>query len=263
MKIISWNVNSIRKRINQLELLIKKHEPDVILIQEAKCPEDAFPGFEFQAMGYNFLHNLQKAYNGVVVFSKHDMKLINLNLPNFEDEAKRYIEVEINGIKLASIYAPNGNPVFEDDNKTHHQKFVYKLAWLEKFYQYCKEIAQNHNAMYLLAGDFNVIPLDIDAHNIKNFAGDAIAQPEARKLYFKILNNGFVDILPFFQKPENSYTWWSYRGNGIVSNHGVRIDHFLATPKLADSMHNAYVDRDTRMLESPSDHAPIICEVNI
>jgi exodeoxyribonuclease-3 len=254
MKIASWNVNSIRARIDHVTAWIKLQQPDVLLLQELKATE--FPALVFQALGYESAAVTQKAYNGVAVLSRYPMETINTTLAGDEaDSHARYLELTIEGIRIVNIYLPNGNPVGTE-------KFAYKLAWmdrlLEKMSAWRKE-----DLPVLVGGDFNVIPEDIDCHKPSSWIRDALFQPEPRSRYRTLLDLGYTDAFRFLHPGETGqFTFWDYFRQAFEHNRGIRIDHFLLSPKLADRLQSCVIDRGPRAQERPSDHTPIMVELS-
>jgi exodeoxyribonuclease-3 len=254
MKIASWNVNSIRARIDHVTAWIKLQQPDVLLLQELKATE--FPALVFQALGYESVAVTQKSYNGVAVLSRHPIETINTTLAGDEtDSHARYLELTIEGIRIVNIYLPNGNPVGTE-------KFAYKLAWmdrlLEKMSAWRKE-----DLPVLVGGDFNVIPEDIDCHKPSSWIRDALFQPEPRSRYRALLDLGYTDAFRFLHPGETGqFTFWDYFRQAFEHNRGIRIDHFLLSPKLADRLQSCVIDRGPRAQERPSDHTPIMVELS-
>jgi exodeoxyribonuclease III len=254
MKIASWNVNSIRARLDHVIAWIKLHQPDVLLLQELKATE--FPALVFQALGYESAAVTQKSYNGVAVLSRHPMETINTTLAGDEaDSHARYLELTIEGIRIVNIYLPNGNPVGTE-------KFAYKLAWmdrlLEKMSAWRKE-----DVPVLVGGDFNVIPEDIDCHKPSSWIRDALFQPEPRSRYRTLLDLGYTDAFRSLHPGETGqFTFWDYFRQAFEHNRGIRIDHFLLSPKLADRLQSCVIDRGPRAQERPSDHTPIMVELS-
>jgi len=254
MKIASWNVNSIRARIDHVTAWIKLQQPDVLLLQELKATE--FPALVFQALGYESVAVTQKSYNGVAVLSRHPVETINTTLAGDEaDSHARYLELTIEDIRIVNIYLPNGNPVGTE-------KFAYKLAWmdrlLEKMSAWRKE-----DVPVLVGGDFNVIPEDIDCHKPSSWIRDALFQPEPRSRYRTLLDLGYTDAFRFLHPGETGqFTFWDYFRQAFEHNRGIRIDHFLLSSKLADRLQSCVIDRGPRAQERPSDHTPIMVELS-
>lgn len=252
MKITSWNVNSIKARKEHVERHLKESAPDVLMVQELKGLD--FPAEDFKALGYETAAVTQKAYNGVAIFSKTPITVIHNTLPGDDsDEQARYIEFETNGLRLIDIYLPNGNPVDTD-------KFTYKLSWMERLYQRLKTLREE-NIPFAIGGDFNIIAEDKDCWDPAVWEGDAATRPESRALYRKILNLGLTEAFRVFNRDAGQYTFWDYQAGRWQKDQGIRIDHFLLSPSLADRLVNCTIDKDPRGWDKPSDHTPIMIEI--
>jgi exodeoxyribonuclease-3 len=254
VKIASWNVNSIRARLDHVTAWIKLQQPDVLLLQELKATE--FPALVFQALGYESVAVTQKSYNGVAVLSRYPMETINTTLAGDEaDSHARYLEMTIEGIRMVNIYLPNGNPVGTE-------KFAYKLAWMDRLMQ--KMAAwREEDVPVLVGGDFNVIPEDIDCHKPSSWIRDALFQPEPRGRYRAYLDLGYTDAFRVLHPDEiGQFTFWDYFRQAFEHNRGIRIDHFLLSPKVADRLQSCVIDRGPRAQERPSDHTPILVELS-
>ena len=257
--VATWNVNSIRARLPLILKWLKINQPDIVLLQELKAKEDDIPKEEIENLNYNLISNGQKAYNGVSILSKYPLSDITYNLPTFkEDTQARYLEAWISiankGLRVASIYAPNGNPV-------DTEKFSYKLKWLEKFYDYSKKLLE-YEEITILGGDYNICPTSFDAADINLLSNDAIYKKEAKKLYKCIINQGYYDAFRIFNLNQSGFTYWDY-GKAFANNIGVRIDHFLISSYAADICNKVYVDKDPRSWSKPSDHTPLCLEIDI
>ena len=248
MQIVSWNVNSIKARLGHVKSYLDTNQPDVLMIQELKGLD--FPYDEFKALGYHAEAVTQKAYNGVAVLSKEPITVIEKALPgDHTDEQARYIEFELNNIRIINIYAPNGNPVPGD-------KYDYKLAWMERLFNHLKSLrAQNIN--FAIGGDFNVIPEEKDCHDPKIWEEDALFRIETRHAFRKLINLGLTEAFRVFDNRAEQYTFWDYQRGAWQRNHGIRIDHFLLTPALADRLEACEIDTKPRGEDKPSDHTPI------
>jgi exodeoxyribonuclease-3 len=253
IKIASWNVNSIRARLDHVTAWLKACEPDVLLLQELKGTE--FPAIVFKDLGYESVAVTQKTYNGVAILSRHPIETINTTLAGDEaDSHARYLETTILGIGVVNIYLPNGNPVGSD-------KFAYKLAWMDRLHQQmCAWLEKD--VPVLIGGDFNVIPEDIDCHKPASWIHDALFQPEPRARYRALLSLGYCDAFRSLHPEEaGQFTFWDYFRQAFEHNRGIRIDHFLLSPKLAGRLKSCEIDKQPRALEKPSDHTPIIVEL--
>jgi exodeoxyribonuclease III len=253
MKIASWNVNSIRARIDHVTEWLKLHQPDVLLMQELKATE--FPALVFQALGYESASVTQKSYNGVAVLSRFPFETLNTTLAGDEaDSHARYLEMTIEGIRVVNIYLPNGNPVGSD-------KFAYKLAWMDRLIKQMSAWREQELPV-VVGGDFNVIPEDIDCHKPSSWIRDALFQPEPRARYRTLLDLGYTDAFRSLHPDEGGqFTFWDYFRQAFEHNRGIRIDHFLLSPKLAERLQSCEIDRGPRAQPRPSDHTPIIVEL--
>jgi exodeoxyribonuclease III len=253
MKIVSWNVNSIRSRLGQVSEWVKMWEPDVLLLQELKGTD--FPAAAFKELGYQSIAVTQKGYNGVAIVSRLPMQAVNTTLAGDEaDSHARYLEVVIDGISIVNIYLPNGNPVASE-------KFVYKLAWMDRLNRQMSRW-RNQNLPVLIGGDFNVIPEDIDCHKPSSWIRDALFQPESRARYRKMLDLGYTDAFRSLHPGQGGqFTFWDYFRLAFEHNRGVRIDHFLLSPELAHRLVSCEIDKTPRAQPKPSDHTPIILQM--
>jgi len=253
MKVASWNVNSIRARIDHVTAWIKQQQPDVLLLQELKATE--FPSLVFSALGYESVAVTQKSYNGVAVLSRFPMETVSTTLAGDEaDSHARYLEMTIEGIRMLNIYLPNGNPVGTE-------KFAYKLAWMDRLIEKMRAWREQ-NVPVLVGGDFNVIPEDIDCHKPSSWIRDALFQPEPRSRYRALLDLGYTDAFRSLHPGEaGQFTFWDYFRQAFEHNRGIRIDHFLLSPELASRLERCVIDKAPRAQERPSDHTPIIVEL--
>lgn len=252
MKIVSWNVNSVRQRLPNLLAYLDSAKPDVVCLQELKCQDEQFPAMEVKAAGYEALVVGQKSYNGVAILSKAPAQLV---LNTIGDEQARYIEADVGGVRVINIYAPNGNPLGTE-------KFTYKLDWLTRLEARLRTLLIDE-VPFLVCGDFNIIPEALDAHNPAAWAGDALFQPESRAMYRRFLNMGLIDAFRMYQADSGHYTFWDYQAAAWAKNDGIRIDHFLLSPQLADKCVACVIDKDERGRENPSDHVPIVAMFNL
>lgn len=254
MKIATWNVNSVKARLQHLTKWLAEAKPDVVLLQELKCETAAFPQLEIAATGYNALAVGQKAYNGVAILAKGKIENPVTALPgDHGDSHARYIEATVGGVRVASIYLPNGNPVPGD-------KFKYKLAFFERLERHALGLLAGEGPV-VLGGDWNVCPTDEDVWDPKAMAGDALCQPESRAAFRRIQYQGWTDAIRALHPQERQYTYWDYFQNRYERDHGLRIDHLLLSPRAADRLSAAEVDRTPRGWEKASDHTPVWCEL--
>jgi exodeoxyribonuclease-3 len=227
---------------------------DVWCLQEIKCEDARFPRFEIEAMGYNIETFGQKSYNGVAILSKHRIEEVSRGLLNFEHEHARFIEAVIASpdgpVRVASIYAPNGNPIGSD-------KFAFKLAFMEALQAHLRELLKLEER-FIIAGDYNVIPRDVDCHDPRVWAGDALFQPETRAAYRALQNLGLSDAYMQADGSAHRYTFWDYQAGAWQKDHGIRIDHLLLSPQAADRLQSVEIFKAARAMDKASDHVPII-----
>ena len=252
MIISSWNVNSVRIRTPNIEKYLNKINPDILMLQEIKCEDDKFPYEFFQKKKYHCYVFGQKSYNGVAILSKKKIDKIDKNFKDPNGQS-RFIsgDLKINKklIKLICIYLPNGNP-------TNTDKYPYKLKWLKNFINFIKKEIDNYEGL-IVGGDFNIIPNSNDVGNPEDWENDALYKLEIRKEFRKILNLGLKDSFRLFNTEDKQYTFWDYTQGSWQRNKGLRIDHFLVSNEITKKIKNVEIDKFTRGLEKPSDHAPI------
>lgn len=254
MIIASWNVNSVRVRMPILLDWLKTVAPDVVLLQELKCEADAFPLMEIQGAGYHALVSGQKTYNGVAILSKEKANVRQSRLPGDESDAQaRYIEAEVNGVIVASIYAPNGNPMGTE-------KFNYKLGWLARLQTHANGLLKLEKPV-VLGGDYNIIPAALDARHPEKWTGDALFQPESRAAYQQLQNGGLYDAFRAMHPHEQGFTYWDYQNGAWLRDDGIRIDHLLCSPEAMDRATRCWIDKAPRAFEKASDHTPILVEI--
>jgi exodeoxyribonuclease III len=261
MKIATWNINGVRARLESATAWLKDVAPDVLCFQEIKSEDAAFPQSAFEDLGYNVAVHGQKGFNGVAILSKLPFDEVSRGLPgNKKDEQARFVEAvfSIKGsgvVRVVSLYLPNGNPVGTE-------KFDYKLAWMERLESYAKKRLREEEA-FVLAGDYNVIPEPEDAKNPEAWVDDALFQPESRRAFRRLLNLGLTDAFRACHDESGHYTFWDYQGGAWQKNNGIRIDHLLLSPQASDRLVAASIDKRTRAWEKPSDHVPVVIELDL
>ena len=250
MKIATYNINGINGRLEQLLAWLKLAAPDVVCLQELKSPSSRFPVSAINQAGYGAVWVGESAYNGVAILAKDAEPLVvRRALPGDDaDKQARYIEAAVNGMLIASLYLPNGNP-------QPGPKFSYKLAWFERFIAHAAEL-HAQKLPIVLAGDFNVVPTPADIYQTTSWDKDALLQPESRQAYARLIQSGWTDALRKKHPRETIYTYWDYKRNRWPRNAGLRIDHLLLSPKVARRLIDAGVDTEVRGWEGASDHAP-------
>ncbi|WP_376961052.1 exodeoxyribonuclease III [Azospirillum sp. A26] len=254
MKIATWNVNSAKARLPLITDWLRTASPDVVLFQEIKCETAAFPAAAFEELGYHVNAVGQKAYNGVALLSKAPAEDVLTRLPGEpEDEQARYVEATVSGVRIASLYLPNGNPV-------PGEKFAYKLRWMDRLYDHARTLLAQEIPV-VLGGDYNIIPEARDVFSPQAFAGDALFRPESKAKFRALLNLGLTEAYRALHDDDRAYTFWDYQAGSWPRDNGLRIDHFLLSPQAADRLAGCTIDRGPRGLEKASDHTPVILEL--
>jgi exodeoxyribonuclease-3 len=249
LKIATFNINNINARLAHLLHWLKAAKPDVVCLQELKAEQEQFPIDAINDVGYHGVWVGQKTWNGVAILAKRPPVVIRTRLPGDpKDQQSRYLEVAINGIVIACIYAPNGNP-------QPGRKFSYKLAWMKRLSSHAAKLLKS-GVPVVLAGDFNVAPTELDIYPSKSWKDDALVHPESRKAYAKLLKLGWNDALRIQFPDERIYTFWTYWRQRYERDHGLRLDHLLLSPGLEGRLKSAGVDRGVRGKPGASDHAP-------
>ncbi len=256
MRIATFNVNGINARLPRLLEWLDEAKPDIACLQELKAEGDKMPLRAIEDAGYGVVWHGQKGFNGVAVLAREQQPIERRRgLPGDpEDTHSRYIEAEVNGVVVASIYLPNGNP-------QPGPKFDYKLAWMARLQDHARELLAEERPV-VLAGDYNVIPTDIDTFSVRAMADDALMQPESRAAFRTLLFQGWTDaIRARHPEPEKMYTFWDYQAGAWARDAGFRIDHLLLSPQAADRLVDADIDKAVRGREKASDHAPTWVEL--
>ena len=255
MKIASYNVNGINGRLPVLLRWLREAKPDIVCLQELKAPQEKFPEQALLELGYHAIWHGQKSWNGVAILSRNkNIQELRRVLPGDpEDSHSRYIEAFIDGIVICCLYLPNGNPA-------PGPKFDYKLNWFKRLTVHAKDLIEADMPI-VLAGDFNVMPTELDVYKPENWQDDALFRPEVRTAFKKLMKQGWTDAIRTLYPEEKIYTFWDYFRNAFGRNAGLRIDHFLLSPPLAGKLKKAGVDVHVRGWEKSSDHAPIWIEV--
>jgi len=259
MKIATWNINGIRARIDGATKWLADQRPDIVCMQEIKTPDDGFPGLAFAELGYNVATLGQKSFNGVAILSKLRFDEIERGLPGQGDDQSRFIAARFSvpggSLRVASIYLPNGNPVDSD-------KYPYKLNWMAQLEAWTAA-ALGLEEPLVLAGDYNIIPEPTDAKNPNEWEKDALFQPESRGGFRRLIHLGLTDAIRACHDGPGQYTFWDYQAGSWQKNNGIRIDHVLLSPQAADRLSSATIDKRTRGWEKPSDHVPVIIEMEL
>ncbi len=253
MRIITWNVNSIRPRLERALALLKRHDPDVLCLQEIKTIDEDFPRDVFEAEGWHVETHGQKTYNGVALISKKPAADVVRGLPgDAPDAQRRLIAGTFDGVRVINIYVPNGQSPDSD-------KFVYKLDWLEQLLAMVGE-AHSPDDPVVLLGDFNIAPDERDVHDVERWKGQVHFHPKEHEILARLSAWGFLDVFRWHHRGDGLYSWWDYRGGGFPRDHGLRIDLILGTETMAERSDDCFIDRKEREGEKPSDHAPVVAD---
>ena len=260
MRIATWNVNSIRQRLDSLQAWLKERAPDIVCLQEIKCQDDAFPRETFEAMGYNVAVHGQKTFNGVALLSKFPFDEVAPGLIGDEaDVQARFLEALVSTksgvVRVVSLYLPNGNPAPGD-------KYDYKLRWMDRLIAFSRERLKLEEPL-VLAGDYNVIPAPIDVKRPEAWVNDALFLPQTRERYRALINLGFTDAIRAVNEDAGVYSFWDYQAGAWQKNDGIRIDHLLLSPQAADKLTGAGIDKHVRSWDKPSDHVPVYVDLDI
>lgn len=255
MKIASWNVNSLAIRLPQLIDWLALHQPDALVLQETKLTDDKFPAEEIKAAGYHAVFHGQKTYNGVALLSKRPADDVLRNIPGHGDDQARVIAGTVGDVRIIGAYVVNGQSL-------DSPKFAYKMAWLDELRAFVKAELQKYPKLALM-GDFNIAPDDRDVHDPALWAGQVLCSPEEREHFAQLLAAGLSDSFRLFEQPPKIYSWWDYRQLAFRRNQGLRIDHILVSDALKPLVRTSIVDKPTRKNERPSDHAPVIAELDL
>lgn len=261
MKIATFNINGVKARLPRLLEWLDEFQPDVACLQEIKSVDENFPRLEFEDKGWIVETHGQKSFNGVAFISKHPVEDIRRGLPALdggdclEDEQARYIEGTVKGVRIASIYLPNGNP-------QPGPKFDYKLSWMDRLTKHARSLLTSELPV-VLAGDYNIIPKDEDCHDPAAWVNDALTQPESRGHFRSLLNLGYTDALRQIKPSGPAYSYWDFQRGAWQKDNGIRIDHLLLSAQAADILKDCQVDRTPRGKEKPSDHTPVWVELDV
>ena len=260
IRVATWNVNSVRQRLDHLLGWLRESAPDVVCLQEIKCLDEAFPCAEIEALGYNVATVGQKGFNGVAILSKRPMEIAERALPGDADDPQaRYLEAVVStatgALRVASIYLPNGNPVGTD-------KYPYKLSWMDRLHRHAEALLAFEEPL-VLAGDYNVLPEAGDVYDAAAWTEDALFRPETRARFRALLGLGFTEALRATTDEAGLYTFWDYQAGAWQKNRGLRIDHLLLSPQAADRLMGCAIDKGLRGQDRPSDHVPIRVDLSL
>jgi exodeoxyribonuclease-3 len=259
MKFASWNVNSLNVRLPHLLEWLARQAPEIVCLQEIKLDDAKFPAGDIEAAGYHCVWSGQRTYNGVAILSRSMLADVAAGMPAFPDEQKRVIAATVgkgaDAIRVVCAYVPNGQAV-------DSEKYEYKLKWLTAFRRWLEEELEKNPRLAVL-GDYNIAPADEDVHDPKAWEGQILCSPKEREAFRKLLALGLKDSFRMFTQPDKSFTWWDYRMNGFKRNLGLRIDHILLSSELALLCRGCTIDLEPRRMQRPSDHAPVMAELQL
>lgn len=255
MKIASWNVNSLRVRLPHVLQWLDSVRPDVLALQEIKMTDAEFPAGEFDRLGYQAICSGQPTYNGVALLSREEPDQVVTALPDFQDSQRRVLGAKLGPLYVLDLYVPNGQSLDSD-------KYRYKLDWLAQLDLWLKDLAREQANLVLL-GDFNVAPEDRDVHDPKAWEGQVLVSEPERQAFRALQKHGLKDSFRLHHQDGGHYSWWDYRSAGFQRNLGLRIDHVLLSTPLAERCSAAWIDREPRTWERPSDHTPVLAELNL
>jgi len=251
MKLVTWNVNSLKVRLPHLLEWLAANPADVVCLQETKQQDAEFPQAELQKAGYHSVFSGQKTYNGVAILSREPASDVRFGIPGLQDEQRRVITATCGGVRVVCAYVPNGQSVGSD-------KYLYKLNWLGALHDWLKSEMEKYPRLAVL-GDYNIAPEDRDVYDAQAWQGSVLVSESERTAFRNLEQLGLRDAFRLFEQPDKSYTWWDYRAMAFRRNMGLRIDHILIGPELKCSA--CSIDKAPRKLERPSDHAPVIAEI--
>jgi exodeoxyribonuclease III len=260
MKIVTWNINGVKARLETAVTWLRQESPDVVCFQEIKSVDEGFPRAAFEDLGYSVETHGQKGFNGVALLSKTPLEDVRRGLPGDDtDLHARYIEATVaagaRAVRIGCLYLPNGNPITEP-------KFAYKLAWMARLEAHARVLLAQEMPL-VLAGDYNVIPMPADAKRPQAWVNDALFQPESRAAYRRLLNMGLTDALRACHPEPGIYSFWDYQAGAFQKDDGIRIDHLLLSPQAADLLVASGVHKEPRAMEKPSDHVPVWIELAV
>lgn len=255
MKIATWNVNSLKVRLQHVLDWLAQASPDVLVLQEIKQLNEAFPTDIFRELGYHAVANGQKTYNGVATLAREALENLVTDIPGLDDPQRRVLAATTAGVRVINLYVPNGQSVGSD-------KYEYKLGWLGSLRDWLAAEIEEHEKLVVL-GDFNIAPEDRDVYDPEKWGDAVLCSPAEREALAALTSLGLSDVFRQFEQPDKAFSWWDYRAAMFRRNAGLRIDLILASPALTKSCEASYIDPEPRTWERPSDHAPVVAEFRV
>lgn len=255
LKLASWNVNSLKVRLDQVLEWMESSQIDVLALQETKLIDENFPAQTFLEKGFHLVFSGQKTYNGVAVISRYPITDVLTDIPDLDDPQRRILAVTVAGIRLIDLYVPNGADLTSD-------KYQYKLNWLQKVTAFIQQQMSVYSKVAVV-GDFNIAPEDRDVHSPEEWNNCVLVSPAERQAFAEIMQLGLHDSFRNFEQEEQVFSWWDYRAAGFRRNRGLRIDHILLSNELNELCRKSAIDKEPRKAERPSDHAPVWVELDI
>ncbi|MDI9818453.1 MULTISPECIES: exodeoxyribonuclease III [unclassified Legionella] len=253
LKLASWNVNSLKVRLEQVLNWLESSATDILAVQETKLVDEHFPKNVFAELGYHVAYTGQKTYNGVAIISRHPLTEVIGEVPGYADPQRRVLAATVADLRLINLYVPNGSELSSE-------KYLYKLAWLEKVTAFIKQQMMLYPKLAVV-GDFNIAPEDRDVHDPLEWQDCVLVSPAERQAFTDLLALGLADSFRNFPQEEQSFSWWDYRAGGFRRNRGLRIDHILLSESLNCICNSSQIDKVPRKWERPSDHAPVWVEL--
>lgn len=254
-RVATWNVNSLRVRLEQVLAWLSSVQPDILAVQETKLRDQDFPLDRLREAGYQCLYSGEKAYNGVALLSKWPQQGVVTDLPGLQDPQRRILCARYARLHVLNVYVPNGSEVGSD-------KYHYKLNWLKHLSAYVADLLRSRAELIVL-GDFNIAPEDQDVHDPKAWEGNVLVSAPERAYLHQVLEHGLRDLFRMFEQPPGSFSWWDYRGGSFRRNHGLRIDLVLASHTLGRTCTGCRIDSVPRRNRQPSDHAPVVADLDL
>lgn len=255
LKLASWNVNSLKIRLEQVLSWLDSSRTDILAVQETKLLDENFPRTAFEEKGYTVFFSGQKTYNGVAIISRYPLSDILTDIPDLEDPQRRILMTTVAGIRLINLYVPNGSELTSD-------KYQYKLNWLQKVTDFI-QLQMSVYSKVAVVGDFNIAPEDRDVHDPAEWEGSVLVSDAERQAFMRLLKLGLYDSFRSFNQQEQAFSWWDYRAAAFRRNRGLRIDHILLSQELNHVCRQSVIDKEPRKAERPSDHAPVWVELDL